>query len=44
MLMAGGIATFGLWMRCHFVEARSKAKNLYISPYALNVSNLPFNE
>jgi len=26
MLMAGGIATFGLWMRCHFVEARSKAK------------------
>ena len=26
MLMAGGIAAFGLWMRCHFVEARSKAK------------------
>ena len=27
MLMAGGIAAFSLWMRRHFVENRSKAKN-----------------
>jgi len=26
MLIAGGLAAFGLWMRCHIVEARSKAK------------------
>ena len=26
MLIAGGIAALGLWMRCHLVEARSKTK------------------
>lgn len=26
MLLAGGIAALGIWMRCHLVEARSRAK------------------
>jgi len=26
MLIAGGIAALGLWMRCHAVEARLKVK------------------
>ncbi|MDH5562610.1 MAG: hypothetical protein OEY91_03170 [Nitrospirota bacterium] len=35
MLMAGGIAAFGLWMRCHFVETRSKTK----TPLQFSVSS-----
>jgi hypothetical protein len=27
MFLAGGIAAFGLWMHCHLVEAKSKARN-----------------